>query len=280
MNLIRMNTSKATIHFATRASAYAPSHSPIALAAGLATLLTGAVGLTAQPINVPNASFESQSAVGYPFETNPNVDSWQKIAEPGYFASVSGGQIPWIGTAGAFIDNNPYGNRLGTQAGYILAFPQVTLFQDYDSSPTHDFNATFEIGKAYNLTIGIFGKGSSAPIAPGSTLELSLYYRNGVGDKVSVGSTVVTYSSGAFPITPNLDFVDYQVNLPTVLAGDAWAGQYIGIQLESTIPIELTTGGNWDFDNVRLTAVPEPATMTLLGLGVLGLFWVRSRRRA
>lgn len=277
---MRMNPSKTIIHASTHASACAHLRAPIAIAAGLATLIAGVGGLQAQPINIPNSSFESQSAVGYPFETNPNVDSWQKIAEPGYFASVSGGQIPWIGTAGAFIDNNPYGNRLGTQAGYILAFPQVTLFQDYDSSPTHDFNATFEVGKAYNLTIGVFGKGSSAPIAPGSTLELSLYYRNGLGDKVTVGSTVVTYSPGAFPVTPNLDFIDYQVNIPTVLAGDAWAGQYIGIQLESTIPIELTTGGNWDFDNVRLTAVPEPATTALLGLGVGGLLLAYSRRRA
>lgn len=250
------------------------------MAAGLAMLLGWPVVLQAQPINVPNFSFETQSGAGYPFGTNPNVDSWQKIAEPGYFAAVSGGQIPWFGTAGAFIDNNPYGNRIGTQAGYILAFPQVTLFQDYNSSPTHDFNATFEIGKAYNLTIGIFGKGSSAPLAPGSTLELSLYFRNSLGEREIVGSTVVTYSSETFPITPNLNFVDYQVNVPTVLASDAWAGQHIGIQLESTIPIELTTGGNWDFDNVRLSAVPEPTAMTLLGLGLGGVVLARLRRRA
>lgn len=243
-------------------------------AIALATLLPISDNLQAQPITVPNHSFESQSGVGYPFETNPNVDNWQKIAEPTYFQSVSGGQIPWYGTAGAFIDNNPYGNRVGAQAGYLLSFPEVTLFQDYSVSPA--FDATFEIGKAYNLTIGIFGKGSSAPIAPGATLALSLYYRNGQGDMVTLGSTVVTYSAAAFPITPNFNFIDYEVNIPAVQANDAWAGQYIGIQLESTIPIELTTGGNWDFDNVRLTAVPEPTALALLGLG--GMFLAQRRR--
>lgn len=277
-----MNTPKSKIHSSTRASGQVHLHSPRAIAAGLATLLAGTGILQAQPINVPNYSFESQSAVGYPFDTNPNVDSWQKIAEPAYFTPAFGGfGIPWFGTAGAFVGTapsspNPYANLLGTQAGYILAFPQVTLFQDYNSSPGHDFDGTFEIGKAYNLTIGLFGKDT---LAPGSTLQLSLYYRDILDNKVTVGSTTVTYSAAAFPVTPTLNLIDYEVNVPVVQAGDAWAGKNIGIQLESTIPIELTTGRNWDFDNVRLTAVPEPATMTLVGLGLGGLLLAHSRRR-
>jgi hypothetical protein len=233
--------------------------------------------MEAQTISVPNFSFESQSAAGFPQGANPNVDSWQKIAEPAFYAPNFGSfGIPWFGTAGVFLDSNPYGNRLGDQAGYILAVPQVTLFQDYGSSPTHDFDGTFEVGKAYNLTIGVFGKPS---IAPGSTLELSLYYRDNLDNRVKVNSTVITYSSAEFPITPNLNLIDYQVNVPFVQASDAWAGQKIGIQLESTIPIGLTSFGNWDFDNVRLSAVPEPAVMTLLGLGAAGLLLARSRRR-
>jgi len=239
-------------------------------------LTAGVLTVQAQSIAVPNYSFESQSGVGWPFGTNPNVDNWQKIAEPPWFAGISGGQIPWYGTAGVFIDSNPYTNAVGTQAGYMLAFPQVALFQDYSVSSA--FNATFEIGKAYNLTVGVFGKGSSAPLAPGATLTLSLYYRNGAGDKVTIASTPVVYNAATFPTGGPLGFVDYTVNLTHVQATDAWAGQYIGIQLESTIPFELTTGGNWDFDNVRLTAVPEPTTLALLGLGLGGVFMARRRR--
>jgi hypothetical protein len=231
--------------------------------------------LHAQPISVPNFSFESQSAVGFPQGANPNVDSWQKIAEPAFYTPNFGTfGIPWFGTAGVFIDSNPYGNRVGTQAGYILAVPQVTLFQDYNSSPTHDFDGTFEVGKAYNLTIGVFGKSS---IAPGSTLELSLYYRDNLDNRVKVGSTVITYGASEFPSTPPLNLIDYQVNVPFVQAGDPWAGQKIGIQLESTIDIAQTSFGNWDFDNVRLTAVPEPGAIALLGLGVGGLLVARLR---
>ena len=236
--------------------------------------------LQAQSIPVPNFSFELQSAVGFPFDTNPDIASWQKIAEPAYYSSLGSGVPPWYGTAGVFDDSNPsnpthYANRLGIQAGYILAAPQVTLFQDYNSSPTHDFDATFEVGKSYTLTVGVFGKSS---LADGSTLKLSLYYLDGTESMVPLDSTTVTYSSTIFPPSNTPSFIDYEVNVPTVQAGDAWAGQHVGIQLESTVPIEMATFGNWDFDNVRLTAVPEPSSVALLGMALGGIFLARRRR--
>jgi hypothetical protein len=246
------------------------------LLTGLAT--AAAIRLAAQPITVPNYSFESQTAPAtYPF-VNINVDSWQKAPEPAYYGPAIGTPygIPWVGTAGVFLDVNPYANHDGVQCGYILGFPEVTLFQDYSSSPTHDFNATFDVGKSYNLTIGVFGKNT---LAPGSTLQLSLYYLDGANNHVNVGSTTVTYSSAAFPTNTPLNLVDYQVNVPTVQSSDAWAGKNIGIQLLSTTPLELSTGGNWDFDNVRLTAIPEPASLGFLSMGAAILLVARNRRR-
>ncbi len=243
----------------------------------LGLLIAGPAKLYSQPIAVPNYSFESQAAPNaYPY-VNVFVDAWQKVAEPAYFGPAVGTPygIPWIGTAGVFLDVNPYENRVGNQAGYILGFPQVTLFQDYNSSPTHDFNAVFEVGKAYNLTLGVFGKST---LAPGSTLQLSLYYLDTLDNRVPVGATTVTYSPAGFPETGPLRFVDYEVNVPAVQAGDAWAGRHMGIQLESTTALAMSTGGNWDLDNVRLTVVPEPASLSLLLLGVAGLLGLRPRR--
>lgn len=229
---------------------------------------------SAQALFVPNHSFESQLAPNSPPYVNVFVDNWQKIAEPAYFDPIFGGfGIPWFGTAGVFLDINPYVNRIGAQAGYILAFPQVTLFQDFSTSPS--FTATYEVGKSYDLTLGVFGKST---LAPGSTLLMSLFYRDDANNKVTVGSTTITYSAAAFPTSGPLALVDYSVTIPTVQATDAWAGKHIGIQLESTTPLELTTGGNWDFDNVRLTAVPEPTSAALLGLGAMTWLARRARR--
>jgi hypothetical protein len=247
------------------------------VAAIAAVALTAALPLQAQPISVPNFSFESPTAPNtYPY-VSTTVASWQKNAEPAFYGPAFGGSgITWNQTAGVFLDVNPYANHDGSQVGYILSVPQVALFQDYTTSPTHDFNATFDVGKSYNMTVGVFAKSG---MAPGATLDLSLYYLDGANNKVTVDSTTITYSSAAFPTTTPLNLIDYSVNVPTVQAGDAWASQHIGIEIESTISIDQTTFVNWDFDNVRLTAAPEPASLGLAALGFAGLLVGRARSR-
>jgi len=248
------------------------------VAVGALALAAWAGPLQAQPVIVPNFSFASPTAPTTSPFVNIFVDSWQKIAEPAYYGPAIGTPfgIPWLGTAGVFFDTNPYLNREGIQAGYLLAFPEVTLFQDYNSSPAHDFNVTYEIGKAYNLTIGVFGKPT---LAPGNTLEVSLYYLDDLDNRVTVAATTITYSDTIFPGSGPFSLVDFEVNVPAVEAGDPWAGRHLGVQLESTVPLASASGGNWDFDNARLTVVPEPATWTLLGFGAGALLLVRTRAR-
>jgi hypothetical protein len=97
---------------------------------------------------------------------------------------------------------------------------------------------------------------------------------------VPVGFRTVSYDAALFSTNAGLNFIDFSVNVPAVQAGDAWAGQHIGVQLESTVSIEQTSFGNWDFDNVRLTAVvPEPSALSLLVLGFGGMLVARSRSR-
>jgi hypothetical protein len=248
-----------------------------------ALTLTTTVSLHAQSIAVPNSSFELQSGVGQQQGVNLNIDSWQRPAKPAYFDAVEENSgIFWIQTAGVFLHGGSYGNAVGDQAAYMFSFPDVGLFQDYnttdwnDATPTHDFNATYEVGKSYNLTLAVFGKGFSGNMTEGSMLELSLYYRDGTDSMVPVQSTVITYSAAQFPNEAPLNLMDFSVSVPTVQPGDEWANQNIGIQIKSLFG---TGDGYWDMDNLRLTAVPEPGTLSLLALGLGGWFCLRRKPR-
>jgi hypothetical protein len=223
-----------------------------ALAFALLTLSAGA--LHAGWIVIPNASFESPSSAPY----LPYVDAWQQAPSPDAIQT------------GVFVNSepgNPYriDNCDGGRAAFLYAMPQVALFQDYDSTdwsnpaPTHAFDATFEVGKSYTLTVGVLG-GTNLyyPMQEGTMLELSLYYRAGGGDKTNVASTVITNSDSIF--SNAMHFLDFQVHVPTVQAGDPWAGQHIGVQLLSIVTPEVQ-GNYWDLDNVRLFSAGTPTLL-------------------
>jgi hypothetical protein len=227
----------------------------------LPLLLCGALySARAGAIVVPNNSFESPAT---PY-VSINIDSWQKTAKPADYQE-SGGFL-WTQLTGIF-KNTPTNssdhidNCDGNQALWIFAVPQAGLFQDYDSTdwhnqpPNHQFDATYRVGRTYNLTVGVIGSGGGMSI--GATLELSLYYRDAASNQVPVAVTTLTNSPDVFSNGTHL--VDCHVNLPAVRETDPWAGQHIGIQLLSTVSTNLE-GGYWDLDNVRLYEGPSILT--------------------
>ena len=219
----------------------------------------------AASIAVPNGSFESPTPPpGFP--ATPQVDVWQKFPQPPQIPLP--GTITWEQLSGVFPNTAPgafdhIDNVDGSQAAYMFALPGVGLFQQLGTA--------FEIGKSYNLTLGILGGGG---ITEGSSFLMSLYYLDGANSPVTLGATPITYTAAGFANPTHL--YDYSVNIGEVQAGDAWAGQNIGIQLVSTFGMGA---GYWDVDNVRLVAVPEPATIGLLALGAGGLLAVKLRSR-
>lgn len=235
----------------------------IVAVAGAVTLLAVVKGLRAGEIAIPNGSFESPATVF----VNTHIDSWQKTPKPDWY-DESGGFL-WSQLTGIF-KNTPVGNSDhldncdGDQAIWLFAVPQVGLFQDFNSTdwshptPTHNFNAKFELGTAYDLTVGINGGGGG--MFEGVTMEISLYYLDDASNHVTVAVTSIANSPANFPNHTHLS--DYQVHVPFVKAGDAWAGKNIGVQLLSTVSTNLQ-GGYWDVDNVRLSATSEPALREL-----------------
>ncbi|MCL4178336.1 MAG: PEP-CTERM sorting domain-containing protein [Verrucomicrobia bacterium] len=236
----------------------------------LLALCFGVAAVRAADIPVPNGSFESP-AVTPPFPVVLEIDSWQKTPQPAWFDPQAFGGVTWAQTMGAFpnpAEGSPdrIANMDGAQAAYMFALPEVGLFQE--------LSATYEVGLSYTLTVGMVSSASQV-VPEGSLFELSLYYLDGASSPVTVASTPISYSSASFPSLT--EFVDFSVNLGEVETGDAWAGQNIGVRLLST----FGEGGIWDLDNVRLQAIPEPATTGLLaiGLGFLSLMRYRARRR-
>jgi len=234
------------------------------LTIGLMALIAWTGAVQAQPINVPNGSFESPTPPpGFP--ATPQVDNWLKSPQPPEIQLP--GAITWEQMTGVF-PNTPSGsadhidNVDGNQAAYMFSIPGIALYQQ--------LNSVFEVGNSYSLTLGILGGGG---IPEGSSFLMSLYYLNGA-NPVTVGATPITYSAAGFPNPTHL--YDFSVNIGAVQASDAWAGKNIGIQLLSTFG---TGAGYWDVDNVQLAVVPEPGTISLLALGAGGLLLARWRAR-
>jgi hypothetical protein len=228
----------------------------------LALFLAATHLLPAENIPVPNSSFESPAT---PF-VDLAIDSWQKTPKPDWY--VESGGFSWTQLAGAF-KNTPAGNFDhidncdGEQAIWVFAVPGAGVFQDYasldwnDANPTHAFNARFEVGKAYRLTIGVIGMGGG--MSNGVTAEVSLYFRDAASNQIAVATAAITNSPLIF--SNRTHFVDFTAAAPIVRAGDAWAGQQIGVQILSTVTTNLQ-GGYWAFDNVRLESLAEH-TVTL-----------------
>ncbi len=231
------------------------------IGAGVVLALAGvADGLRAERIPVPNGSFETPATE---FVTT-QLDEWQKTPEPAWYGLLQLG--PWDQLTGIFLNLPPADpgtivNCDAAQAMFLFGVPEVGFFQDYDSiggtntAPTHAFDARFEVGKAYRLTVGVLGGGAN--MRAGVSLRLRLYYRDGDGNRVTVASTNIVFDPAALPPTKSL--VDSEVATPIVASDDAWAGRHIGIELLSTVSLldQELWGGFWDLDNVRLTAETE-----------------------
>jgi hypothetical protein len=213
-----------------------------------------------------------------------NIDDWEETPQPADFNTNLG--YTWSQLVGVFL-NTPIGasdhidNLIGNQAAWMFADPGVGLFQDYNSTdwqnfpPTHDFDAVYQPGQSYTLSLGIIGGGGN--MIPGATFDISMYYRDASDNMVTIADTTITYTPAAFPSTNHME--EYSVTVPTVQPGDPWAGQYVGIQLASTVDTSME-GGYWDLNNVTVTDVPEPCSASLLAIGLGGgLMLMRRRRR-
>ena len=219
---------------------------------------------TSATITVPNYSFESPATTF----VNTNIDNWTKPPQPAWWSSGYG--YDWDQLTGVFANTAPGNsdhivNMDGNQAIWLFGVPQNELFQN--------LTAKYTVGQTYSLTVGVIGQGGG--MLDNATMQIALYYLDGSSNRIQIGETTIT--SGNVADNGMTLFQDFSVVVPEVLPTNAWAGSNIGVQLLSTADFS-NMGGYWDLDNVRLTAVPEPASLALLTIGA-GVLAVRRRHR-
>src|ERR1043166_6423679 len=119
---------------------------------------------------VPNSSFEQPTVPPVNPFAQPDMDSWQKSPQPGWYNPADYGFTPWEYRMGEFYNfplspSTYIDNCDGVQAAFIFAFQDVGIFKAYNTIygtntvPSHAFNAKYNVGRAYDLTVGLIGGG-------------------------------------------------------------------------------------------------------------------------
>lgn len=133
-------------------------------------------------------------------------------------------------------------------------------------------STSFQAEQAYSLTVGVghnYGTADQVPAAS-AYLTIALYYVDGASQRHIVASKDI-YNDAATALSAN-HLNDFTADSNLLAASDPAIGQPIGLLLTSTGP----AGGFFNVSNVRLTAVPEPASLAVL-LGAPALLLARRR---
>jgi hypothetical protein len=186
-------------------------------------------------IPVGNHSFESP-VTQY---VTPIVSDWDEVDTD-----------PQSQDTGAFLnvpDQPSYVvNADANQVAYLVA--------ELGNAFQQQLSQVYQVGKSYQLTMGVGISFYAPPQNPNDPLELAFYYFNDESQQnKDIARLFVPFERRS---STYLD--DFTVNLPTVQSGYGWAGKNIGIAIRGM----GTAGGTWVIDNVRVEEYPSIPNFT------------------
>jgi hypothetical protein len=190
------------------------------------------------------------------------------------------GQVPIIAGAGIFLNpadvaSGRITNADGLQLGYLFAnsMPDALTSEVMDHAFTQILPRTLAAGEQYQLTIGFAHAGQAPP--PDSVLTMSLFAfdsLNPSAEQLLASKTLTVADVNGVTLTDFFATTD-------PITGDA-VGKQIGIRISThTDPRPASATGQFDFDNVRLTQVPEPAGILAAAPFVAAAAMRRRQRR-
>jgi hypothetical protein len=214
----------------------------------------------AASVAIVNHDFETGGVADGSFTNSPGVvpTGWSAVGGDlggffGYFNPT--GDDAYIGAT----DTEPSGGTVGTMDGAnVFYFGTATTGQGIGQTLSENFAAN----TTYALTVALGSRLDNTEFTANMTINLL------------AGSTVIatrTARNTAF----DGSFADFTLDYTYSVTDSALVGQALGIQF---LELDDVADGEVDIDNIRLTAVPEPAAFSLVA-GTLALAGLRRRRR-